>query len=221
MAVDEINEESDIMVEYEYYKDGGRAHVGVDFKFYNKAMKQIKPVSEKPVKRTALTENEQIMYDRLTNPETWDITDDVARKLMRKYPLERIDSNIKYAWDYKKNKGGLGGWLISCIEQDHAKKKEERKKKRLEEKRKKEEQARERADMAMEGLFATPGAADDVVAKQYEVDKQREIKEDTSGKLSEVIASMIIKQGETVTGLARAQMESRGLTVADVIAGKR
>lgn len=39
-AVDEINEKSDIVVEYEYYSEGGRAHIGVIFTFSKKTDKK-------------------------------------------------------------------------------------------------------------------------------------------------------------------------------------
>ena len=41
VSVNEINAKSDIEVEYEYYRGGGRAHIGVLFTFWRKQTKQI------------------------------------------------------------------------------------------------------------------------------------------------------------------------------------
>lgn len=46
VATDEINEKSDIEVKYEYYREGGRAHIGVIFTFWKKTnKKEIAPAS--------------------------------------------------------------------------------------------------------------------------------------------------------------------------------
>ncbi len=221
VAVDEINEKSDITVEYSYYKEGGRAHVGVDFTFYYKAKDTIKPISEHPVKRRRLSDEEQAMYDRLTNPERWNITDDMARKLIKNHSLEMLDANIRYAWTYKKGKETLGGFLISCIQKDCAGKQAERKAQRKAEEARQHAKAQEAADIAAAGMFPEQGAAADIVTKQYAADKEKEIKAD--GRLPEFVASLIIKAGsaDKVSGIAKNEMEKRGLTYEAVLAGAR
>lgn len=221
VAVEEINEKSDITVEYSYYKDGGRAHVGVDFTFYHKAKDTVKPISEHPVKRRRLSDEEQAMYDRLTNPERWNISDDVARKAIKKHSLEMLDANLRYAWKYKKGKENLGGWLISCIKKDSAGEEAERKAQRKAEEQRQHAKAQEAADIAAAGMFPEQGAAAEKVAERYAADKEKEIK--AEDKLPDFLASMIIKAGsaDKVSGIAKNEMEKRGLTYEAVLAGER
>lgn len=221
VAVEEINEKSDITVEYSYYKEGGRVHVGVDFTFYYKAKDTIKPISEHPVKRRRLSDEEQAMYDRLTNPERWNISDDVARKAIKKHSLEMLDANLRYAWKYKKGKENLGGWLISCIQKDCAREEAERKAQRKAEEARQHAKAQEAADIAAAGMFPEQGAAAEKVAERYAADKEKEIK--AAGKLPEFLVGMIIKAGsaDNVGGIAKREMEKRGLTYETVLAGAR
>lgn len=117
ICVDEINEKSDIQVKYYYIKEG-RSYKKIHFIVLPK--KKEKPlISESPTKRVKLTDEEQAIYDRLTN-DTWQITDDVARKMIKKYKLKRIENAFKYAKANKQGKYTMSGWLIDCIEKDYA-----------------------------------------------------------------------------------------------------
>lgn len=116
-AITEINEKSDIQVKHEYIKEGRsykKIHFNVSLKHPEKPL-----ISKHPVKRVKLTDEQQAIYDRLTN-KTWELTDDVARKMIKKYKLERIDNALKYAYKNRKGKHSMGGWLIDCIEKDYA-----------------------------------------------------------------------------------------------------
>lgn len=221
VAVEEINEKSDITVEYAYYKDGGRAHVGVDFTFYKKAKDTVKPISEHPVKRLPLSDEEQAMLERLTNPERWNISEDVARKFIKKHTLGMLDANIIYAWKYKNGKENLGGWLISCIKKDCAGEEAKRKAQRKEEEKRQHAKAQEAADIAAAGMFPEKGIAAKMIDEKYKAEKEQEIKSD--GKLPEVIVNMILKAGsaDKVIGLAKRELEKRGLTYEAVLAGAR
>ena len=221
VALDEINEKSDITVEYAYYKDGGRAHVGVDFTFYKKAKDTVKPISEHPVKRRPLSDEEQAMLERLTNPERWNISEDVARKFIKKHTLGMLDANIIYAWKYKKGKENLGGWLISCIKKDCAGEEAKRKAQRKEEEKRQHTKAQEAADIAAAGMFPEKGIAAKMIDEKYKAEKEQEIKSD--GKLPEVIVNMILKAGsaDKIIGLAKRELEKRGLTYEAVLAGAR
>lgn len=221
VAVEEINEITDIEVEYSYYKQGGRAHVGVDFTFHLKPKALPKPVSKFPTKRVKLSDEQQEMYDRLTNPDLWDITDDVARKLIKNYPLEMLAANLDYAHHYRRGKHSLGGWLMSCIERDAAGQAKARKAAREAEAKRKHEKAAEAADLKAGGIGAEKGAAAKAVEAKYAEDAKKEIKSD--GKLPDFIADLVkhYKSPEEVPQLVAKVLKEYGLTFEDVLAGKR
>lgn len=221
VAVEEINEITDIEVEYSYYKQGGRAHVGVDFTFHPKPKALPKPVSKFPTKRVKLSDEQQEMYDRLTNPDLWDITDDVARKLIKNYPLEMLAANLDYAHHYRHGKHSLGGWLMSCIERDAAGQAKARKAAREAEAKRKHEKAAEAVDLKAGGIGAEKGAAAKAVEAKYAEDAKKEIKSD--GKLPDFIAELVkhYKSPEEVPPLVAKVLNEYGLTFEDVLAGKR
>lgn len=221
VAIAEINEKSDIHVDFAYYTQGGRTHVGVDFEFYLKPQEQPKPVSKRPTKRVKLSDEQQEMYDRLTDPDRWDITDDVARKLIKNYPLEMLAANLDYAHHYRRGKHSLGGWLISCIERDAAGQAKARKAAREAEAKRKREKAAEAADLKAGGIGAEKGAAAKAVEAKYAEDAKKEIKSD--GKLPDFIAELVkhYKSPEEVPPLVAKVLKEYGLTFEDVLAGKR
>lgn len=221
VAIAEINEKSDIHVDFAYYTQGGRTHVGVDFEFYLKPQEQPKPVSKRPTKRVKLSDEQQEMYDRLTNPDLWDITDDVARKLIKNYPLEMLAANLDYAHHYRRGKHSLGGWLMSCIERDAAGQAKTRKAAREAEAKRKREKAAEAADLKTAGIGAPKGAAAKAVEAKYAEDAKKEIKSD--GKLPDFIAELVkhYKSPEEVPPLVAKVLKEYGLTFEDVLAGKR
>ena len=221
VAVAEINEKSDIHVDFSYYRQGGRAHVGTDFEFYLKPQEQPKPVSKRPTKRVKLSDEQQEMYDRLTDPDRWDITDDVARKLIKNYPLEMLAANLDYAHHYRRGKHSLGGWLMSCIERDAAGQAKARKAARDAEAKRKREKAAEAADLKAGGIGAEKGAAAKAVEAKYAEDAKKEIKSD--GKLPDFIAELVkhYKKPEEVPPLVAKVLKEYGLTFEDVLAGKR
>lgn len=167
IAVNEINEKSDIMVEYAYYKDGGRAHVGVEFTFYLKNKKRPIPLSKHPARKKELTDEAEEMLHRIMDPARWNITEDVARKMIQKHPLAMLDANIRYAYKYRKGKHSLGGWLIKCIENDEASKERARLAEKRAEAKRQKEKAAEAADLRQGGLFAEKGAAEQRVERTY------------------------------------------------------
>lgn len=221
VAIAEINEKSDIHVDFAYYTQGGRTHVGVDFEFYLKPQEQPKPVSKRPTKRVKLSDEQQEMYDRLTNPDLWDITDDVARKLIKNYPLEMLAANLDYAHHYRRGKHSLGGWLMSCIERDAAGQAKTRKAAREAEAKRKREKAAEAADLKTAGIGAPKGAAAKAVEAKYAENAKKEIKSD--GKLPDFIAELVkhYKSPEEVPQLVAKVLNEYGLTFEDVLAGKR
>ena len=40
--------------------------------------------------------------------------------LIKKYGWERIDANLKYAYEHRQRKENMSGWVIDCIKNDRA-----------------------------------------------------------------------------------------------------
>ena len=139
IAIDEINEKTDIHVEYEYYSEGGRAHVGVIFTFWKKEGNESAPLDlpepqelpstsaddnsfdfleygEKISQEKSFTEEEQKIYDRLLKNG---VLSSAAKELVEKYPLNVIERNIKLAMNLKDTIGNMGGFIVSSIKQDY------------------------------------------------------------------------------------------------------
>lgn len=220
VAIAEINEKSDIHVDFSYYKQGGRTHVGVDFEFYLKQQEQPKPISKRPTKRVKLSDEQQEMYDRLTNPDRWAITDDVARKLIENYPLNMLDANLDYAYRYRRGKHSLGGWLMSCIEKDAAGQAKARKAEREAAEKRRHAKATEAADLKAGGIGAKKGAAKKAVEAKYAEDAKQESQSD--GKLPDFIAALVkhYKTPEEVPALVAKVLKEYGMTFEDVLAEK-
>ena len=220
VAIAEINEKSDIHVDFSYYKQGGRTHVGVDFEFYLKQQEQPKPISKRPTKRGKLSDEQQEMYDRLTNPDRWAITDDVARKLIKNYPLNMLDANLDYAYRYRRGKHSLGGWLMSCIEKDAAGQAKARKAEREAAEKRRHAKAIEAADLKAGGIGAKKGAAKKAVEAKYAEDAKQESQSD--GKLPDFIAALVkhYKTPEEVPALVAKVLKEYGMTFEDVLAEK-
>ena len=221
VSVEEINDITDLEVEYSYYKKGGRAHVGVDFTFHLKAQEQPKPISEHPIKRVKLSDEEQELFDRMTNPDRWNITEDVARKMLKAYPLDVIDANLDYAYRYRKGKVSLGGWLISCIEKDAAGEEKKRKAERKEAAKRPRAKAKEAADLKVGGIGAEPDAAAKAVEKRYAEDAKKEVQPDD--KLPDFVVQMVkhYKSEKSIPQPIKKVLQGFGLSYADVMAGKR
>lgn len=220
VAIAEINEKSDIHVDFSYYKQGGRTHVGVDFEFYQKPQAQPKPISKRPTKRVKLSDEQQEMYDRLTNPDRWAITDDVARKLIKNYPLDMLDANLDYAYRFRRGKHSLGGWLMSCIEKDAAGQAKARKAEREAAEKRRHAKATEAADLKAGGIGAKKGAAKKAVEAKYAEDAKQESQSD--GKLPDFIAALVkhYKTPEEVPALVAKVLKEYGMTFEDVLAEK-
>lgn len=220
VAIAEINEKSDIHVDFSYYKQGGRTHVGVNFEFYLKSQAQPKPISKRPTKRVKLSDEQQEMYDRLTNPDRWAITDDVARKLIKNYPLDMLDANLDYAYRYRRGKHSLGGWLMSCIEKDAAGQAKARKAEREAAEKRRHAKATEAADLKAGGIGAKKGAAKKAVEAKYAEDAKQESQSD--GKLPDFIAALVkhYKTPEEVPALVAKVLKEYGMTFEDVLAEK-
>ncbi len=50
----------------------------------------------------------------------YEISKDTTINLVDKYGVERVDDNLKYAYDNRHGKTSMAGWIISCIKHDQA-----------------------------------------------------------------------------------------------------
>lgn len=169
------------------------------------------PPSEHPVKREALDAESQDMLLRLINPDRWDLTEDVARKMIKKHGLERIEKNIQYAYQYRNGKENLGGWLISCIQRDESGKQEER----AAIKKREENQEKQKAAERLESRGNVINSAEEKTSES-EIEPSKE--EISKFILDKILKSVLAK--EPISALCHMELDRHGLTVAEVMAGK-
>ncbi len=198
ISIDEINEKSNITVEYTYYKGNGRKHIGVDFEFHVKAgySEVPPPISAYPSKKTDLQAEEKAMLEKLTNPDKWNVAEDIALKMLKKHPLAEIEANMRYADKYIKGKTNPAGWLIHCIENDLAGKTKEK-------------------------PAAPPADADKGYAQtDLEVDAllEEDAQQNDSAGLGSLTISKIkseLKENGTLSKIMAVKLKSVGMTVDD------
>jgi len=209
-AIKELNDKADIHINHEYIKEG-RTYTKIHFIVTEKAIKKIKPVSKYPVKREELDDESQAMLLRLINPDRWDLTEDVARKMIKKHGLERIEKNIQYAYQYRNGKENLGGWLVSCIQRDEAGNQEER----AAIKRNEEDQAKKKAAERLESRGNVINSAEEKTAES----EMEPLKEEISKFILDKILKSVLDK-EPISALCQMELERHGLTVAEVMDGK-
>lgn len=212
-ALAEINQKSDISVQHEYVKEG-RSFTKIRFTLSTNTNVIGKPQSKHPTKRKALDNESQSMLERLMNPGRWDLTEDVARKMIKKHGLARLDNNIRYAYKYRDGKHNLGGWLVSCIENDAAGKRNERVQAALAAGKRQRDKAAERIESRNRPII---GSAIPTPEPEPKI-------ETSTGEIAGVVVNMIIKSvhaGKPVSMVCQKQLDRYGLTVEDVLAGKR
>ncbi len=166
----ELNEKSNISIEWEYIKVK-RSFKKIHFLLTYKEQEADVPVaapSQKISAANSLTDDEQKILNRLMNPDRWNITEKMALQLIKDYPLTLLDANLRYAYKYRKNKTSLGGWLVSCIRNDEAGKEQERIAAKKAEEKRQHEKAAEAADLKT-GIFADPDEAAKRVETTYEI----------------------------------------------------
>jgi len=134
-SIDEINEKSDIAVEYEYYRESGRAHVGIIFTFWKKEKNNQKemgtfppkltPSQEKPISTPTVfseekdnwSDEQQADYDSLVKYGVWP---DRAKNIIATYGHAQIERNVKgcVSPNFKGNIKSLGAVLANAIIND-------------------------------------------------------------------------------------------------------
>ena len=210
VCVDEINDKSDIFVEYKYIKEG-RSYTNIHFSVTLKKNDNIEEkVEVKSLQSSSdnnddkLYDEQQKIYDRLVNRG---IGVRKAKSLVKKYELAIIERNLRYAVQQKDTSTNLPGLIITFIEQDIAGQNEKAKK---EAKEREEERQKDRIQ-AYELFHGT-----------VEVDKGHESEITTvSDELNDIEVEFIRTKGEKAGKHFIEKMERLGLTVEDVRAGKR
>lgn len=210
VCVDEINDKSDIFVEYKYIKEG-RSYTNIHFSVTLKKNDNIEEkVEVKSLQSSSdnnddkLYDEQQKIYDRLVNRG---IGVRKAKSLVKKYELAIIERNLRYAVQQKETSTNLPGLIITFIEQDIAGQNEKAKK---EAKEREEERQKDRIQ-AYELFHGT-----------VEVDKGHESEITTvSDELNDIEVEFIKTKGEKAGKHFIEKMERLGLTVEDVRAGKR
>ena len=210
VCVDEINDKSDIFVEYKYIKEG-RSYTNIHFSVTLKKNDNIEEkVEVKSLQSSSdnnddkLYDEQQKIYDRLVNRG---IGVRKAKSLVKKYELAIIERNLRYAVQQKETSTNLPGLIITFIEQDIAGQNEKAKKAAKE----REEERQKDRIQAYELFHGT-----------VEVDKGHESEITTvSDELNDIEVEFIRTKGEKAGKHFIEKMERLGLTVEDVRAGKR
>lgn len=210
VCVDEINDKSDIFVEYKYIKEGRsytNIHFSVTLKNNDNLEENVEIKSLQAVADTnddKLYNEQQKIYDRLVNRG---IGVRKAKSLVKKYELAIIERNLRYAVQQKETSTNLPGLIITFIEQDIAGQNAKAKK---EAKEREEERQKDRIQ-AYELFHGT-----------VKVNKGHESEITTvSDELNDIEVEFIRTKGEKAGKHFIEKMERLGLTVEDVRAGKR
>ena len=127
-ALAEINAKSDIDVVHEYIKQG-RNYTKIKFVVTLKDSKALPSpaLEETPKKKLDFEagqkklepQNEEEL-ERLGRLGKYEIAPQTGRRLIKKYGWERIDANLKYAYEHRQRKENMSGWVIDCIKNDRA-----------------------------------------------------------------------------------------------------
>ena len=205
-AIEELNKSSDLEILHEYVKEGRfftKIHFCVRSK--NNEMNVIAQDKRKPVKAGKLPDEQQGLLDRLVNRG---ISIRKARAIVRKYDPAVIERNLKYAVQQKDTATNLPGLIVTFIEQDTA---GENLKAKQEAKARIEQRQKERIE-AYQMFHGTPKAA---------TGKEDTIPEPRRDELNDIEVEIIQRKGMKAGKPFLKKMERLGLTVEDVMAGRR
>lgn len=235
LAVEEINEKSDLEVSFDYYKKVGyRAHVGVDFRFHLKEgaeknienqlpqiesvkqdmkEKEVTAESEYDALRRGMSDEEAHVMDRLV--KVAGITPQRAKALVQRYGADRCQRNLE-AQRRKNTTNNLGGLVISAINNDWAGQRQAYAEEvRAEEERKKKERRKSaKTQSDIEEHVQQAHMADRV---KEEAEKPQQISKDKKA-LSEVIVDTI-RRTRKVNGFFSVALKAGGWTIEDILDG--
>lgn len=137
-SISEINNKTDYYIEPDYGLKRGRFNKITGFHFVlhlpkkNEIMSDTEnhsegqPALEEPqpkekeledLGQTKLFAENELLISKLAK---YGILTDRAEEMISVYGSERVEANLKYALNNKHNKKSMSGWIISCVEQDHA-----------------------------------------------------------------------------------------------------
>ncbi len=112
-AVEEINRASNLYVEVEYIKQN-RKMTDIVFRFHETAASIELEEDDHPAKRHA---QDLHIIGRLAR---YGISEDTGEAMIKKYGEDRVERNLRYAYEQRRGKESMSGWLISCIRNDYA-----------------------------------------------------------------------------------------------------
>lgn len=219
-ALKEINALSDIDVKHKYIKEG-RTYTKIHFivtlkekeKSYEEKLEiagQTKLLESASTRATrGLTDEQQEAFDSLVNR---DVGAKKAKELAKKYESKRIKDNIKLALNQKETTKNIAGLIISFIENNTAGLQEIAKKEAKERIERKSLERRQAYDLAHGTQTAEIGKK----TTQKEGKIIEKLKE-----LTDLEVEFIKKKREKAGKRIIEHMEELGLTIDDVIAGKR
>lgn len=205
-AIEELNQSSDLDILHEYVKEG-RFFTKIHFcvKSKNNEMNVIAQDKRKSVGAGKLPDEQQGLFDRLVNRG---ISIRKARAIVKKYDPAVIERNLKYAVQQKNTATNLPGLIVTFIEQDTA---GENLKAKQEARARIEQRQKERRE-AYQMFHGTPKAA---------TGKEDTIPEARRDELNDIEVEIIQRKGMKAGKIFLKKMERLGLTVEDVMAGRR
>lgn len=221
----EINEKTDYHVWYEVQKTGRKV---TGFKIWLKLKNkkndksyevklereagQMQLLESPPAQaQQGLTEEQQAVYDRLV---IRGITKKKAENLVKAYDIKRIKQNMEVAVKMKDNAKNLPGLIITFIENDVAGNAEAEKK----EAEAREERKRKERRQAYDDFHSTTLVK---IGKKEEANEERKEEKIELKELTEIEADYIKNRGKNIGQKMRERLENLGLTIDDVIAGRR
>ena len=212
VCVEEINDKSDVYVKYNYIKEG-RAYTKIHFVVTKKEEEYIEePIEVKAIQAPReqeesdkMYDERQKMYDRLVNRG---VSSRKAKSIVKKYDLQVIENNLKYAVQQKDTSTNLPGLIITFIEDDIAGENARVKK----EAKEREEQRHKDRVQAYELFHGKP---------KVNTGSDDGIPETKSDELNDLEIEFIKQKGEKAGKHFIEKMKKLGLTVEDVKNGKR
>ena len=131
-ALKEINETSDLDVVHEYVKEGRfytKIHFIIKLKKASKETenKSLTEGNKKPINppqakdcKDRLTDDKKEIFAKITNPDKWNLSSDMALDLIQTFGVDRVKKNLVYCDKHRKGKHNLAGFLIKMIKDDAA-----------------------------------------------------------------------------------------------------
>lgn len=212
LPIEEINEKTDYYIWYEVQKTGRKV---TGFRIWMRirekkalTVQEVKQIEAKSAK--ALTDKQGELADSLINRG---VGARVARKLVKAYPAEQIESNLKYCVERRESYKDLAATLVTAISEDWAGTAQKEKKEAQERIEKRQKERRQVYDDFHGTQMAGIGKTTKAKAKKQEKKPLTE--------LGDFDVMMIQQKGEKAGKAILDRMKKLGLTVSEVKAGKR